>query len=289
MSEQIPTQGSQVSSETRRATQINGLGTPSVMALSHEVNDELQPQWIRVSPGSLRYAQLRQPTAYAQGLTFAPGADAHVNDDLNLWNGWGLTPDDTKDAPKAQLFLEYLRTDLSTNEEGFKTLFNYLADIFQNPGQKPEKTLMLNIEYESANSMPLIRILNRLLGGYFKQYGHWRQLNPDNKVPLATNLVSYFAWGVWLISSKARNAILAEIEADRRQVTWEGFAPVDLPACTHAILEVPPLHVLDAEHEPYFVRVDVPEFSRTDHHAMEYALGNGGYEQLLHLLLTTRY
>lgn len=289
MSEQTPSQGSQISTEPRRTTQLNGLGEPSVMALSHEVNDELQPQWLRVSPGSLRYAQLRQPTAQAQGVTFAPGEGAHVGEDLNLWNGWRLTPDETKDSPKAQLFLDYLRTDLTSNEEDFKILFNYLADIFQNPGKKPEKTLMLNIEYESANSMPLLRILTKLLGGYFKQYGHWRQLNPENKVPLATNLVSFYAWGVWLISSKARNAILSDIEASSRQIQWQGFKPVDIPAHTHAILEVPPLHVLDAEHEKYFVRIDVPEFSKSDHHAMEYALGSGGFEQLLHLLLTTRY
>lgn len=84
----------------------------------------------------------------------------------NIWSGWAIPPhegDVTEDdvAP----FLGYLREVVSRNDEDlYRWVLMWVADIFQNPGQKPGTMLVLVGEQGAGKSVLCENILRPIIG-----------------------------------------------------------------------------------------------------------------------------
>ncbi|NDW45276.1 bifunctional DNA primase/polymerase [Ruegeria sp. PrR005] len=77
---------------------------------------------------------------YEGGLVFKPEGSV-PQDTLNLWTGWGQKPDPDADCSLIVQHIE--KTVAAGNKKHADYIFSWLADIIQNPGQKPGVALVL--------------------------------------------------------------------------------------------------------------------------------------------------
>jgi hypothetical protein len=73
------------------------------------------------------------------GLIFRPGGERVIDNKMNLWTGWGVTPT----RGEWGLMREHIRTVMTSgNEEMFDYVINWLAWAVQHPAQRAEVALV---------------------------------------------------------------------------------------------------------------------------------------------------
>ncbi len=97
---------------------------------------------------------------YEGGLVFRP--DGNVpSDTLNLWTGWDVEPDASADC--SLIFSYILDVVAAGNKEHADYIFSWLADIIQNPAQKPGVALVLKGK-KGVGKDTLAEIMKMIIG-----------------------------------------------------------------------------------------------------------------------------
>jgi len=84
----------------------------------------------------------------------------------NIWSGWDIPPvEHDVDYTEVEWFTEYLLNVVANKEEGlYKWILMWLADIFQNPSEKPGTALVLVGKPGAGKSMLLENIIRPIIG-----------------------------------------------------------------------------------------------------------------------------
>jgi len=100
-----------------------------------------------------------------RGVTFLPEAPAVVNDCLNLWRGWGVTPVQGDWGLLREHLLEVIA---GGNAEIGEYLIKWLAWIIQNPAHQAEVALVL-IGEKGTGKGTVGRVLQKIFGDHAMQ------------------------------------------------------------------------------------------------------------------------
>lgn len=97
-------------------------------------------------------------------LVYAPGEDEVVDDELNIWGGWGCEPGADDVAPFLELVTYLFRESESESKEWF---LNWLAYPLQNPGTKMYSAVVLHGPIQGTGKTFLGEIMGDIYGENF--------------------------------------------------------------------------------------------------------------------------
>jgi hypothetical protein len=234
----------------------------------------LAPYWIK-------HSRRRQH----EGITFAPqGAPPGY---FNLWNGLAVSP---SERGSCELFKAHLRDNVCGDDATiFNWLFAWFADIFQNPAAKCETALSLRGD-EGVGKTIVGETFGHLLGLHYCQVADPRYVTGRFNAHLVRSLLFHCDEAFWAGDKTAEGKIKDLISGKRHPIELKGFEAFWVPnyvrvfvngnadwimpagkgARRPAVLDVADTHKEDTK---YFAAI-VKE------------LRSGGYERLLHELLT---
>ena len=115
-------------------------------------------------------------TRRVEGLTFDPSCDERFvvqegREMVNLWSGFGMEPAERATVKSVKPFLEYLREVVAAGrEDRFQWVLQWLADVLQNPADKPGTALVLVGTQGAGKSFLGTQVMRPILGS--KCYAH---------------------------------------------------------------------------------------------------------------------
>lgn len=217
-------------------------------------------------------------------VVFYPNHD--FPDTLNLWRGFNVDaiPGD------CSLFLDHVKDVLcGGNEEYYRYLVGWMANAVQNP-HMPGQTAVVMRGGQGTGKGTFARHFGYLFGMHYKHI-----VNPDhitgqfNSVLRDASIV--FADECFAAKDKKHAAALkALITEDKIQTEAKGLDSIETRNCTHVIMATNADWAVaaDLDDRRFFV-LNVSDQHKQDtayFEAMERQMNAGGYEALMHMLLT---
>ena len=106
------------------------------------------------------WMQHKDRRTYRNGVVFDPTGRERPGI-LNLWTGWAVNPDPSADC---DLILDHIRDVICAgNETHFRYVIGWLADLVQNPGEKPGVALVLKGR-KGAGKDTLAVVMSKIIG-----------------------------------------------------------------------------------------------------------------------------
>ena len=218
-------------------------------------------------------------------ITFAPGQE--VDGAYNLWKGFAVTawPGD-----KHLGFLEHVRHNVCQgNEEHYAYLLGWMARAVQCPGQQGEVAVVLRGGKGVGKSF-VAEHFGRLFGRHYLKVSQPGHLVGNFNSHLR-DVVVLFADEAFYAGDKKHASVLKDlITSDTLTVEAKGVDVEQSPNFVHLIMASNDEHVVPAtgdERRFFVVDVGTEQQQNSDYFkAIAADLADGGYENLLHALLT---
>jgi len=205
---------------------------------------------------------------------------------MNLWRGFAYDaiPGD------CSLFLDHVRNVLCRgNEEWHNYLIGWMANAVQNPHEPGQVAVVLRGD-QGTGKGTFANHFGALFGTHYKSTSNSDHIMGQFNIMLQDAVV-VFADEAFASGNKQHEAALKELITEPRiRVTPKGVDSIQTRNCTHLIMATNSTWAVaaDLKDRRFFVlemdtvkRVDTAHFAR-----MQEQMDNGGYQALLHFLLT---
>lgn len=218
-------------------------------------------------------------------ITFAPGQE--LEGAYNLWKGFAVT---ARPGDKHLGFLEHVRANVCQgNEEHYAYLIGWMARAVQNPGEQGEVAVVLRGGKGVGKSF-VAEHFGRLFGRHYLKVSQPGHLVGNFNSHLR-DVVVLFADEAFYAGDKKHASVLKDlITSDTLTVEAKGVDVEQSPNFVHLIMASNDEHVVPATgDERRFFVLDVGTDQQQNSayfKAIAADLADGGYENLLHTLLT---
>ena len=227
---------------------------------------------------------------------FLPGMAKEVDGKLNLWRGWAVKPSSSGSIDAWMRHVD--RFICGGNEEMKHWLLAWLADIVQNPMEKPGTAVMMRSGTRSGKNT-FIEMMKRVIG-----IRYVREMNSSGQITNRFN--SHFQYALMVMANEADFASShAAVNVLKTLITDKDFHMDHKHGhaktgrnFTRVVLASNKLHVIDRDRDDRrYTVIDVvhpdsqlTEEEKLDHFTKIYAEINGdGPEKLLHFLTHYEY
>lgn len=218
-------------------------------------------------------------------IVFAPG-EQEVGRSYNLWRGfrYEARPGD------CSLYLEHLRQVVCGGEERlYQYLVGWMARVVQRPATPGHSAIVLRGK-KGTGKGEFARHFGRLFGRHFLQVGHPSHLVGNFNAHLRDCLVLFGDEAFYAGDKKHESVLKTLITEEMLAIEAKGYDVEAAPNYVHLILASNEQWVVPAgEHERRFLVLDISDEHRQDNtyfRAMNQQMRAGGYEALLHHLMT---
>ncbi|WP_275789093.1 primase-helicase family protein [Pararhizobium gei] len=223
------------------------------------------------------------------GLEFHPdpAGSGGTGGYLNLWQGFAF---DRKKGGTYTLFKDHLLSNVCNGDNGlFRWIFGWFAQIFQEPREKPGTSLVFRGSMGVGKSK-IGEIIGELLGGHYFQVDDPRYITGQFNHHMAACLLLQAEEAVWAGDKTAEGRLKGLITSKTQMIESKGIDPIRLPNYVRVIQTSNEDWVIPAgKDERRFAVFDVLPTCANNHayfRQMDDELRNGGYETLLHDLLS---
>lgn len=210
---------------------------------------------------------------------------------FNLWRGFKCQP-----SPKGScdIILDHIKINICQNdEESYRWVMSWLADIFQNPGNKPGTALVLRGEMGIGKGA-FANHIGYLLGYHYCTVANGSQVTGRFNAHLAERILIFIDESFWSDERSGAGVLRALITEPKQPAEMKGRDLVMIDSFLRIMVAANdtwavPVGMGD---ERRFTVLDVGNASQRNTEyftAMAEELRNGGYEKLLHTLLTYEY
>lgn len=217
-------------------------------------------------------------------VTFFPNRD--IPGAMNLWRGYGCdaVPGD------CSLFLEHVRKVLCKgNETYYKYMVGWMANAVQNP-HLPGQVAIVMRGGQGTGKGTFGKLLGKLFGAHYKYVSNPKHVTGQFNFMLH-DAVLVFADECFAANDKAaESALKSLITEETIRVEPKGVDNLEARNCVHLIMATNHDWAISADlDDRRFFVLEVDDVHRTDTKyfgAMRAQMENGGYEALLHFLMT---
>ena len=221
------------------------------------------------------------------GLTFLPGGAHTIGGYYNMWRGWPIKPDAGQDCSE---FLELMRDVLcGHNGELYEYLLDWLADMIQNPADKPGVAMVLRGEQGTGKTF-IVETIGRLFGQYYLKISQGRHITGNFNFHLKSLQLIFAEEAFFAGDRHAANILKDMVTSDTLLVEPKGKPVVRVPNYLRIIMASNEDFVAPAGpgERRYFV-LDANASRQLDwafFEALKAKLDNGTLAGLMHFLLT---
>lgn len=244
-------------------------------------NDQNQPIERAVGAWWIDHPQRRQ----YETIIFAPGQE--VDDAYNLWRGFAC---DSLPGDKHMSFLYHLRDNVcSGSREDYNYLVGWMARTFQNLDGPGEVAVVLRGKRGTGKSF-FAKHLGKLLGRHFLQVADSKHLVGSFNAHLRDTVLLFGDEAFFAGDKKHESVLKTLVTEEHLIVEGKGLDAEPAPNYVHLVLASNEDWVVPAglDERRFFV-MEVGEDRIQDHNYFKQIkedLESGGYENLLHYLLT---
>jgi hypothetical protein len=170
--------------------------------------------------------------SYPLGVVFRP--DNKVSKGmLNLWTGWAIKPDRGQDC---QFILDYIwRILANQNQEHYDYLLSWLADIVQNPAQKPGVALVLK-GLKGAGKDTLAEIMRRIVGDRHRaKITDTKMIGDKFNAAFETALIAQLEEASWGGNMDAKGTLQSYITSPTIRIERKGVDAIELDSFVRLI------------------------------------------------------
>lgn len=217
-------------------------------------------------------------------VVFYPNKD--FADSMNLWRGFAVNavPGD------CSLFLGHIKHVLCKgNDDYYRWMVQWMANAVQNP-DKPGQVAIVLRGGQGTGKGTFAKMLGKLFGVHYKYVSDPTHVTGTFNSMLA-DAVLLFADECFVVNDKAaESALKALITEETLRVTPKGVDNMESRNCIHLIMATNKEWAVAADQDDrrfFVVEIDDKHQTDRDYFAPLYAqMENGGYEALMHLLMT---
>lgn len=180
---------------------------------------------------------------YPDGAEFNPGGNIRPGR-LNLWIGFALEPDPTKDC---SLIVGHIR-DVVCNGDAklFDYVISWLAHIVQHPGEKPGVALVL-VGEKGAGKDTVVEVLRRIVGtAHCAHAPSMHRLTDNFNRPFATALIGHVEEATWGGDHKGKGLLQSLITAPTMPLEIKGVDTTSVDSFPRLILTTNEFHAIPA-------------------------------------------
>jgi len=219
-----------------------------------------------------------------RGLIFEPGVVRPEH--YNLWQGFSFEPDGAGDW---SIFHEHLLKNVcSEDEELFKWVFGWFADIIQNPGVKSGTSLSLRGEQGTGKTI-VGKIFGRLIRRHYTLIDQERYLFGNFNSHMASTILLHSDEGFWGGDPRHVGKLKSLVTSDTQRIEQKGRDSLQVNNYLRLLITSNEDWVIPAAFEERrFGIVDVGNGNQQDQEyfiEMLQQLQNGGYGGLLYDLM----
>jgi hypothetical protein len=220
-------------------------------------------------------------------VVFKPGESQLPADEYNLWRGWNVEPSEHGSCDR---FLAHLR-DIVCNGEGehYDWLLDWLAHLFQFPQEKPGTAIGLQGGQGAGKSI-VGQVLKKLLGPCHAVADKPEHVTGHFNAHLAHNVLLQAEEAFWAGSKAAESSLKHLVTGSSMRIERKGVDCEEMPNYTRLLItsnndRLWPTALDDRRLAMFRVRdTRAGDYDYFD--ALFAELDAGGYQRLLHLLLT---
>jgi hypothetical protein len=240
-----------------------------------------KPVWAPVGKWWLNHTNRKE----FERIVFAPGME--VPDAYNMWRGYAFR---SIPGDKHLGFLAHVRENLCNgNDEYYRYIVGWMARAVQFPGEQGHVAVVLRGERGVGKSF-FAKQFGALFGRHYLQVTQPSHLVGNFNSHLR-DCVVLFADEAFVAEDPKHGKILNAITTeDMIMIERKGVDVVSAPNFTHLIMAANDPHVISAaDDERRFFALEVGSSRKKDlayFEGLQNELTNGGYENLLHYLLT---
>ena len=219
-----------------------------------------------------------------QGIEFDPGGGRPGY--FNMWHGWAVTPREG-DCSK---FLAHVKDNVAQgDDEIYKWVIGWFAQIFQQPAEKPGTALALRGK-QGVGKTIVGKIIGELIGPrHYKPVSEPRYITGQFNAHMATLLLIHADEAFWAGNKQAEGKLKDMITGSEHLVEYKGIDPITIANYMRLFITGNHEWIVPAGmRERRFLVLDVGEGRIQDSDyfaAIEEEADNGGREALLHHLL----
>ena len=224
------------------------------------------------------------------GIYFYPGDEDRPRY-YNLWKGFTHTPSTNGSCDK---FIAHIKNNIcNKNDDAFKWVMGWLADIFQRPAHKPGTALVLRGEMGIGKGV-FANHIGHLLGQHYLTVSNASQVTGRFNSHMAEKVMMFVDESFWSGEKVGAGVLRALITEPQQSSEMKGRDIVMIDSFLRLIIAanddwVVPVGMAD---ERRFTVLDVGKGSQRDFKyfkEIKTELENGGYGALLHTLLAYKY
>lgn len=258
-----------------------------ILKMAHvKVWSEHDEKFVSIAPLWMSWEGRRE----FDGIYFYPGDEDRPRY-YNLWKGFTHTPSTNGKCDK---FVAHIKDNIcNKNDEAFKWVMGWLADIFQRPAHKPGTALVLRGEMGIGKGV-FANHIGHLLGQHYLTVSNASQVTGRFNSHMAEKIMMFVDESFWSGEKVGAGVLRALITEPQQSSEMKGRDIVMIDSFLRLIIAanddwVVPVGMAD---ERRFTVLDVGKGSQRNFKyfkEIETELENGGYGALLHLFLNWQY
>lgn len=171
---------------------------------------------------------------HALGLVFMPGKGSNVNGYLNLYEG--LRYEARKGASVSRTFDHILNVICDGDVALYEWLCDWIADMIQNPGNKPGTSVVLYSAEKGTGKSTLLKILSELVGVHAATVANPRHLLGGFNGHLADKIIVLVEEAVWGGNKQEEGALKALITEKRFTMELKFKDPIEVENHIHLMM-----------------------------------------------------
>lgn len=211
----------------------------------------------------------------------------------NLWQGFAVEPKESKETEGFDLFIDHIRTNIcSSQKELFDWVMAWLADMFQNPAQKPGTALILR-GGKGVGKGFFAHTIGKLFGIHYMSVTQSSQLTGKFNGHMMDKVLMFVDEGWWSDERKDAGVLNVLITEPSIPIEMKGKDAIYIANYTRFIIASNNSRVIEASlDERRMAILDVSDLCQQNKEyfsAIDQQMKNGGYAKLLHYLLNYKY
>lgn len=245
-------------------------------------DDKGNPKYLPLGKWWLQHPQRKQ----ARQLLFAPNRVVDQEQGYNLWQGFAV---EARPGNCTTLLDHVKRNICNSNEQHYEYLLNWMARAIQHPACPGETAIVLRGAMGVGKSF-LARVFGKLWGSHYMVVSNSSHLVGNFNAHLR-DVCFLFADEAFFAGDKKHRSVLRSLITDELLPVESKGVDVEMaPNYLHIMMASNERHVIPAgEDERRYLILDVAKHNHQDSAFFGQLLKEmeqGGYEALLHLLLT---
>jgi hypothetical protein len=255
-------------------------GNQNVIEMWPDKKGNLTPKAIPVGKWWLEHENRRT----YRSVVFYPNRD--FADCLNLWRGFAVNalPGD------CSLFLDHvLHVVCRGNEEHYNFLVKWMANAVQHP-ERPGQVAIVMRGGQGTGKGTFAKMFGKLFGGHYKYVSNPKHVTGQFNAMLKDAVVVFADECFVAHDESAESALKTLITEETLRTEQKGVDNMESRNCVHLIMATNREWAISADQDDrrFFV-VEIDDKHQTDiayFAALHAQMDNGGYEALMHYLLT---